>query len=279
MEPEVEERPSGGLRTKVVRAEIKEVDTEAKTVTAVVSTETQDRDGDIIRQSGWDLKHFKGHPVLLSSHDYRSLLNQIGEWPSMKVVSKELVGTAKFYVDEGNPEADWAWQLAQKGRLAFSVGFIPDMAKAAKIETEGSYWYNFEFKSQELLEVSAVTVPSNPDGLQRMKGIDGLHQDLADIIDEELRDIEPDQVVAAGMSVDDLVERILSRIKTELPELIAKELVEPVAEEPPEPVADPEVPNEPEPVAAPAEPVTAGIDIAATAKRAAAAYLTQEVPA
>ena len=59
---------------------------------AVVSTENKDRDGDIIRQAGWDLSHFEKHPVLLTSHDYRSLLSQIGEWEDMKVTGTKGLG-------------------------------------------------------------------------------------------------------------------------------------------------------------------------------------------
>ncbi len=142
---------------------------------AVVSTENKDRDGDIIRQAGWDLGHFNAHPVLLTSHDYRSLLSQIGEWEDMKVTGAkglgdgpQLEGVARYYVGEGNPEADWGFKLAAKGMAAYSVGFIPDMGKAEEIKGEDSFFTNFEFKGQELLEVSAVTIPSNREALQSM---------------------------------------------------------------------------------------------------------------
>lgn len=140
---------------------------------AVVSTENKDRDGDIIRQAGWDLGHFNAHPVLLTSHDYRSLLSQIGEWEDMKVTGTkglgdgpQLEGVARYYVGEGNPEADWGFKLAAKGMAAYSVGFIPDMGKAEELKGEDSFFTNFEFKGQELLEVSAVTIPSNREALQ-----------------------------------------------------------------------------------------------------------------
>ena len=53
-------------RSKFVRPEIKVIDKSAGLITAVVSTESVDRDGDIIRQAHWDLNHFKAHPILLS---------------------------------------------------------------------------------------------------------------------------------------------------------------------------------------------------------------------
>ena len=177
--------------TKFIRPEIKILDKATGLITAVVSTEAMDRDGDIIRQAHWDLDHFKSHPILLSSHNYRGLKNQIGEWIDMKVEGSQLVGEAKYYIKEGNEEADWGFNLAKKGRAAFSVGFVPDMAKAKQIDSNGNLSY--EFQGQELLEVSQVTVPSNAEALQSLKGI-GLHPDMDDLVTELLDEMNTEQV-------------------------------------------------------------------------------------
>lgn len=161
---------------KLIRAETKIVDEASGRIRAVLSTEAEDRDGDIIRVADWDLTHFLPHPVLLASHDYYSLRSQIGEWEDMEARKrdKELVGIARYYIGEGNDEADWGFNLARHGRAAYSVGFIPDMDKAVKRQSGG-----FEFKGQWLLEGSHVTIPSNPEALQRMRTL-GLHP----VIDE-----------------------------------------------------------------------------------------------
>ena len=180
----------GGMahRTKFVRPEeIKILDKAAGRISAVVSTESVDRDGDIIRQAHWDLAHFKAHPILLSSHNYRGLTNQIGEWTDMRIEGKQLVGDALYYLNQGNQEADWGFVLASKGRAAFSVGFVPDMAQAKTIESHGNMAY--EFQGQELLEVSQVTVPSNADALQSLKGI-GLHPEMDTLVTEVLGDFD-----------------------------------------------------------------------------------------
>lgn len=141
---------------------------------AVVSTENKDRDGDIIRQGFWDLESFNQHPVLMTSHDYRSLLSQIGTWEDMQVTGTKgiggprLEGIAHYHVGQGNPEADWGFNLAAKGEAAYSVGFIPDMSKAEELKGGDSFFTNYEFKGQELLEVSHVTIPSNREALQLM---------------------------------------------------------------------------------------------------------------
>jgi hypothetical protein len=186
-------------RAKFIKAETKILDEKEGIISAIVSTESVDRDGDIIRQEGWDLRHFKAHPVLLSSHNYRGLTNQIGEWTSMEVVGKELVGKAKYYIGQGNPEADWGFFLAGRDKAAFSVGFMPDMTQAKELQGEGKT--SFEFKAQELLEVSQVTVPSNRQSLQAMKGI-GLDPVMERLVDDVLGFIEPDDT-SSDIAVSD----------------------------------------------------------------------------
>ena len=187
-------------RAKFIKAETKILDEKEGIISAVVSTESVDRDGDIIRQEGWDLRHFKAHPVLLSSHNYRGLTNQIGEWTRMEVVGKELVGEARYYIGQGNPEADWGFFLAGRDKAAFSVGFMPDMAQAKELQGDGKTSY--EFKAQELLEVSQVTVPSNRQSLQAMKGI-GLDPVMEMLVDDVLDVIEPEDVSLPQLAVSD----------------------------------------------------------------------------
>lgn len=174
--------------TKFIRPELKVLDPKEGVISAIVSTEAIDRDGDIIRQANWDLGHFKSHPILLSSHNYRGLRNQIGEWTKMDIEGTELVGTAKYYIGEGNEEADWGFNLAQKGRAAFSVGFVPDMGAAKELTIGGKA--SFEFRGQELLEVSQVTVPSNPQALQALKGLGSVHPEVDQLVTEMLDDIK-----------------------------------------------------------------------------------------
>lgn len=153
-----------------VQSETKAVEGQPGRIHAIVSTERQDRMGDIIRQDGWDLKQFKLHPVLLVNHDYNDVKAQIGEWVDMRVKDKQLEGVALYYIGEGNPDADWAYKIASRGRAAFSVGFRADMDKAVVLEgSEDSWFPNYEFKAQELLEISHVTIPANPDAVQSLR--------------------------------------------------------------------------------------------------------------
>ena len=189
--------------SKFIRPEVKILDKATGVISAVVSTESVDRDGDIIRQGYWNLDHFKSHPILLSSHNYRGLTNQIGHWTDMGVKDNKLVGEAQYYLKAGNQEADWGFVLASKGMAAFSVGFVPDMSKAKQIEANGNLSY--EFNGQELLEVSQVTVPSNADALQSFKAF-GLHPELDQMVTEMLQEIKVDQVVEEVVDTQPVVQ-------------------------------------------------------------------------
>jgi hypothetical protein len=159
---------SGKTRlNKMVLPEVKVIDAKDGRIQTTLSSEVEDRDGDVIVQKGWVLDWFVKHPVLLSSHNYYSLTSQIGEWEDVKVKGKSLIGVAKYYIGEGNSEADWGYRIASKGKAAFSVGFIP-LEWEEREKTERPTWAGFKFLSQELLECSHVTVPSNPAALQDM---------------------------------------------------------------------------------------------------------------
>lgn len=210
----------GMLRTKVYRADhLKILDEAEGRISATVSSESVDRDGDVIRASGWGLTNFMKHPVLLASHDYHSLRSQIGVWESMEVDGTTMKGTARFFIGKGNAEADWAFELAKEKALAFSVGFIPDMEKATPLAKDSMAAGGMEFAGQELLEVSAVTVPSNPDALQRIVK-SNLHPVIAEIVSERLDSKAPedepeapeDEPEAPPFTLEEIAERVLELI-------------------------------------------------------------------
>lgn len=243
------------VKTKIIRPEIKGVDADKFTVDAVLSTESKDRDGDILKSDGWNLTNFLSHSVFLSSHDNRSLLKILGEWTDVKVVGKQLRGTANYLVGEGNPEVDWAFRLAQRGMAAFSVGFIPDWEKAEVMDDGDPFWGPFVFTNMELLEVSQVTVPANQDALQRMKGF-GLHPDIEGIVEELLTDTMP----ATGDNPDaqevirQLAESIAAPIKAAMKQQDARidEVLGAIAELKAAPAPDPDPTPDPAPDPVPA---------------------------
>ena len=235
-------------RYRIARGHVRSVDLESATVTAVVSTETRARDGDVIQATAWDLANFEKHPVLISGHNYGSLQSQIGEWTDMRIDRKEreLVGTAQYYLGSGNREAEAGFQLAKRGRAAYSVGFIPDFSTAVEMKdsTHPFGLTNYEFKRAELLEVSQVTIPADPNALQR---IATLEQDpivgtiIRELIEEQLKespplDAEPVVVSADAAQlrayqealkevVDQVVDRLGHRLDSQM-EILSDMLVE-----------------------------------------------------
>ena len=188
-------------------------------ISAVVSTESKDRDGDVIKAEGWDLDNFNRHSVMLANHDYHSLKSQIGTWEKMEVVGNTLQGVAKFFIGKGNEEADWAFELAKMKKLAFSVGFIPNMDKAVPLHKDDAFGVRgMEFNGQELLEVSAVTVPSNPDALQRIVKSSTAEQTIKEIAEEQLSDLEEKIDEETESISDDVIDSIVDRVIARLQE-------------------------------------------------------------
>lgn len=160
---------------KTFVSEIRAVNEKEFTVEAVVSDETVDRYGEVISIEAWKkrLKRYKDHAVLLSSHRYDKLTNQIGEATKVFIDGKNLVANFKYYAGEGNEEADWGWKLASKfKKAAYSVGFIPYDAKDADWEKDAEAIKvgkkpRRTYTDIELIEISQVLVPANPSALQK----------------------------------------------------------------------------------------------------------------
>ena len=53
--------------------EVKEINRDKKTIDFVFSDETIDRDREIIRVNGWDIKNFKKNPIILWAHNHGGL--------------------------------------------------------------------------------------------------------------------------------------------------------------------------------------------------------------
>jgi HK97 family phage prohead protease len=154
---------------KTVNFEIKEIDETNASFWATASDEGVDRDGDIISQDGWDLKGFKKNPVVPLFHNYHEF--PVAKAAKVKIQDGKLMFKPIFAVNE-NPQAKIAFDLYKGGFMnAFSVGFLP-VEFEEETRKDGRIGRNYS--KVELLEISAVLVPSNPNALAeaRSKGID-----------------------------------------------------------------------------------------------------------
>lgn len=144
------------------------------------SDETIDRYAEVLSAAGWELDAYRRNPVFLNSHQYSGIEFVLGTAKVTEVVDGKLRQRIRFAV-EHSPIARMAYGMYKSGTLrAVSVGFIP------KEWEEGGSEAPFErkFTRQELVEVSAVSVPANPnalaDALQRGAVA---RTDIADAID------------------------------------------------------------------------------------------------
>uniref|UniRef100_A0A6M3KRV3 Putative prohead protease n=1 Tax=viral metagenome TaxID=1070528 RepID=A0A6M3KRV3_9ZZZZ len=127
----------------------------------IASTSDQDRDGEVIDVNGWDLKNFKKNPVIMFGHDYRSL--PIGRATKIGVRDGKLVNNVEFPPEGTYEFADIVERLVGAGFLKTeSVGFVP---KKWEDGDGGEKTPRRTYTKQELLEISIVPVPSNPNAL------------------------------------------------------------------------------------------------------------------
>jgi HK97 family phage prohead protease len=131
------------------------------------SDETVDRYNEVIVAAGWKLDNYKKNPVVQNAHRYESVLDTIGKSIITEVRSspdgpQHLFQRVEFAV-AANPIAKITYDLYKGGFLAaVSVGFIPKRWENGSQEVG----YRRKYIEQELLEVSAVGIPANPNALK-----------------------------------------------------------------------------------------------------------------
>ena len=133
------------------------VDAAARTVTAVISTGTPDRAGDVVVPAGLkNAEEFLLNPVVLWAH--QRTLPPVGTCVSLDVQPNRVVAVTKFAA--GLPLADDVFRLYEQGVLrGWSVGLLPRRA-APRPGARG-----VRIDEWDLLEYSAVPVPENPEAL------------------------------------------------------------------------------------------------------------------
>lgn len=121
----------------------------------IATNEAVDRDGEIIKVTGWEFANFMKNPILLFGHNYWEMDNIIGAVTEIEIVDGNVVARGVF---ARTIEGQMARKLYEDGILrTVSVGFMV-------LERNGNI-----ITRAELLELSFVPVPSNPEALDIMK--------------------------------------------------------------------------------------------------------------
>ena len=156
--PEVTKRATLGVRT---------LDTESRSFDVVASTDGLDSHGDKVAQD-WKLDRFKANPVVFFGHESWDL--PIGKASDVRVEDGELRARVTLVSAAANPRAEQVMQLMKEGALSgVSVGFRP-----GKVSTEKLDGREIVVLSQnELLELSVVGIPANPEARAKSDGRHG----------------------------------------------------------------------------------------------------------
>lgn len=140
---------------------------EAGVIDAIVgSSSVLDRMGDIIEQDGWDLKSFLQNPVILWGHNVYEERPPIGKALKVWVQDKGSKKAKLMFKVQFDLQDSFAAEIFRKIKDGFlstvSVGFIPHEWQ----ELDPDNWFGgLKYTKQELLELSVVPVPANPEAL------------------------------------------------------------------------------------------------------------------
>jgi len=186
------------LVRKGIVAEKAEVNKDERAVTNYINTGKQDRDNEILEPEGAILTHYRQNPVVPYGHNYAGLPVAKNIW--IKKDKKGLIAKTVFLKHQF---ADDVYRLysedvagtgpAMKG---WSVGFIPlkweepDGKETRPKEGEQDTRLRRRYKKWELMEYSAVMIPSNREALTEMvaKGLiksDKLKKDIIECVGDE----------------------------------------------------------------------------------------------
>lgn len=153
----------------LLSSEIRAIHEEERLIEHVISDESVDLHGSIIRVAGWDLSRIKnGAAPVLFGHNARSAL-PIGQPAKVfrRTGPKALVARTRFAgLAQGNELAEVSWLMAKDGFMrSWSVGFYPGKREKREDLTPEEFdnlWDPYVYTEGHLLvEYSLVPVPSN----------------------------------------------------------------------------------------------------------------------
>jgi HK97 family phage prohead protease len=157
------------MNSKTLSASIRKTAGKARSFTATITTDSVDRDGEVVIPAGMNSKDYERNPVLLYEHD---ALKPIGKM--LKMSRKDRSIEAEFALAP-RPEGyagDWlpdtVAALMDFGALnTMSIGFMGTEARpASKADTERfGNGVRRVYGKWKLLEVSVVSLPANQDAI------------------------------------------------------------------------------------------------------------------
>jgi len=170
---------AGPLR-KPYPTKSQDVDTQTRQGHAAFTVRCVDRDGDVLEPAGLDMANYLADPVVLLNHGADLPIGNAGISPGDTVQKNddELEAVWTFGSEEHNPKAELAWKCWRDHLFSsVSQGFLPNMdALSRKKVLQGQTGYYIP--EAELLELSVVTLRSNPQALRRSKSFVKAYQQM-----------------------------------------------------------------------------------------------------
>ncbi len=147
----------------------------AREFVSKITTDTRDRDNEIINPKGIDFTHFMKNPVILWSHNYNEpaigRCQWVKRWTETKDNEKRCRGyLAKGVVATGISKAEEIFSLMQQRILStVSIGFIPTKGHEPTDDeiSKNPDWAGVDWIHDKcsMLEYSICNVQSNPDAV------------------------------------------------------------------------------------------------------------------
>ena len=207
------------------QSEVRKDEAGARKMTFVASDGTRDSAGTVLNVNGWKLERFNNNGIIGYQHKV------YGSWDGTDNPDN-VIGKGYAYVKDGKLMVDVEFEPAEINELAekiyqkllfgslkaVSVGFRPIGRGQWGKDNESIDGKNptYYYAGQELLEISVVNIPSNPNALK--KGIEGMEEELKQLraeAQEEIQEQEEQNKEPETKEVED--NTILTRqIDTEL---------------------------------------------------------------
>jgi HK97 family phage prohead protease len=212
-------RAAVGVRKQMI-APADQLSGDMRALRFTISTGSVDREQDVISLAGWDLANFRRNPVVLWGHDASRL--PIGRALDLRIEDGALKASVEFIPDdtpEGGQFAESVYRLARCGFIAAtSVGFRPLKWDYTNDQARGADdWFpGIDFEEQELVELSIVTVPANPEALIEAPGPGegtAIAGDTPPVTGEELTSLSADALNAMQAELSEKQEEARARAR------------------------------------------------------------------
>lgn len=156
------------MQTKTLEARLKN---NGPSIEATITTQTIDRDGEVLISQGMDASEYEKNPVVFYNHDYAQPIGKISD---IRRGDGKIDATIQFAQRpegfEGSYFPEFVESLVEQGIVkGISVGFVPLEGGTRRASSKDQSDYGDEvktvFSKWKLLEVSVAPLPANGDAL------------------------------------------------------------------------------------------------------------------